>query len=163
VIQWLKPFEPFVGRYKLQLEVTETTLIRHLHVAERILHRLRKMGFLIALDDFGSGYSALGYLAKMPVDLVKFDITLVRGLEQASKQRYVVEGLAGVIMKAGFPLVAEGIETQEMLDRVRTLGFDYVQGYFIGRPALFSQTPFTRLFSQTSFADFHGETAKFLW
>jgi diguanylate cyclase (GGDEF)-like protein len=135
VIQWLKPFEPFVGRYKLQLEVTETTLIRHLHVAERIVHRLRKMGFLIALDDFGSGYSALGYLAKMPVDLVKFDITLVRGLEEVSKQRYVVEGLAGVIMKAGFPLVAEGIETQEMLDRVRTLGFDYVQGYFIGRPA----------------------------
>jgi diguanylate cyclase (GGDEF)-like protein len=134
VIQWLKPFEPFVGRYKLQLEVTETSLIRHLHLAERILHRLRKMGFLIALDDFGSGYSALSYLAAMPVDLVKFDITLVRGLEQASKQRYVVEGLAGVIMKAGFPLVAEGIETQEMLDRVRSLGFDYVQGYLIGRP-----------------------------
>jgi EAL domain-containing protein (putative c-di-GMP-specific phosphodiesterase class I) len=103
-------------------------------LAERILHRLRKMGFLIALDDFGSGYSALSYLAAMPVDLVKFDITLVRGLEQASKQRYVVEGLAGVIMKAGFPLVAEGIETQEMLDRVRSLGFDYVQGYLIGRP-----------------------------
>lgn len=135
VVEWLDPFVPYIGRYKLQVEVTETSLIRQLHKAGSVLNRLRDKGFIVALDDFGSGYSSLRYLASMPVDLVKFDITLIRGLEENSQQRTVIEGLAEVIMHAGFPLVAEGIEHIQMLDRVRDLGFCYAQGYLVGRPA----------------------------
>ncbi len=135
VVEWLDPFVAYIGRYKLQIEVTETSLIRQLHKAGNVLNRLRDKGFIVALDDFGSGYSSLRYLASMPVDLVKFDITLIRGLEENSQQRTVIEGLAEVIMHAGFPLVAEGIEHIQLLDRVRDLGFCYAQGYLIGRPA----------------------------
>jgi diguanylate cyclase (GGDEF)-like protein len=135
VVEWLDPFVAYMGRYKLQVEVTETSLIRQLHKAGNVLNRLRDKGFIVALDDFGSGYSSLRYLASMPVDLVKFDITLIRGLEENSQQRTVIEGLAEVIMHAGFPLVAEGIEHIQLLDRVRDLGFCYAQGYLIGRPA----------------------------
>jgi EAL domain-containing protein (putative c-di-GMP-specific phosphodiesterase class I) len=135
VVEWLKPFVTYIDRYKLLIEVTETSLIRQLHKAGHVLNQLRERGFLVALDDFGSGYSSLRYLASMPVDVVKFDITLIRGLEEDSQQRTVIEGLAEVIMDAGFPLVAEGIEHVELLDRVRDLGFGYAQGYLVGRPA----------------------------
>ena len=135
VVTWLQPFVNYIDRYKMQIEVTETSLIRQLHKAGHVLNQLREKGFLVALDDFGSGYSSLRYLASMPVDLVKFDITLIRGLEEDTQQRTVIEGLAEVIMEAGFPLVAEGIEHAEMLDRVRDLGFGYAQGYLIGHPA----------------------------
>lgn len=135
VVEWLKPFVTYIDRYKLLIEVTETSLIRQLHKAGHVLNQLRERGFLVALDDFGSGYSSLRYLASMPVDVVKFDITLIRGLEENSQQRTVIEGLAEVIMDAGFPLVAEGIEHVELLDRVRDLGFGYAQGYLVGRPA----------------------------
>jgi diguanylate cyclase (GGDEF)-like protein len=134
LIEWMEPFEPFLQKYKIQLEVTETTLIRQLHTASNYLDQLRSKGFLVALDDFGSGYSSMRYLATMPVDLVKFDITLIRDLNESSRQRKVIEGLADVILNAGFPLVAEGIESEQMLERVRSLGFTYAQGYLIGRP-----------------------------
>jgi len=136
LINWMEPFVPYLQKYKIQLEVTETTLInqRQLHAASNYLDQLRSKGFLVALDDFGSGYSSIGYLANMPVDLVKFDISLIRDLNESSKQRKVVEGLADVILNAGYPMVAEGIETEQMLERVRSLGFTYAQGYLIGHP-----------------------------
>jgi EAL domain-containing protein (putative c-di-GMP-specific phosphodiesterase class I) len=134
LIQWLKPFEPYLKQYKIQLEVTETSLIRQLNTASHYLEQLRAKGFLVALDDFGSGYSSMRYLATMPVDLVKFDITLIRDLDESSRQKKVIEGLAGVILNAGFPLVAEGIESESMLERVKNLGFTYAQGYLVGYP-----------------------------
>jgi diguanylate cyclase (GGDEF)-like protein len=134
LLQWMEPFVPHLLKHKLQLEVTETTLIRQLHTASNYLDQLRRKGFLVALDDFGSGYSSMRYLATMPVDIVKFDITLIRDLDESSKQRKVIEGLAELILNAGFPLVAEGIESERMLERVQNLGFTYAQGYLIGHP-----------------------------
>jgi EAL domain-containing protein (putative c-di-GMP-specific phosphodiesterase class I) len=134
LLEWMEPFIPHLLKHKIQLEVTETTLINQLRIASNYLDQLRRKGFLVALDDFGSGYSSMRYLATMPVDVVKFDITLIRDLNESSKQRKVIEGLAGLILNAGFPLVAEGIESESMLQRVRKLGFNYAQGYLIGHP-----------------------------
>ena len=80
------------------------------------LNRLRKEGFTIALDDFGSGYSYLRYLSSMPVDLVKFDFSMVRSLEETRQQAVFVEVLARMIKDAGYKRVAEGIESEAMLD-----------------------------------------------
>ena len=121
-------------RYKLVLEVTETALITQIGRAAANLDQLRKIGFVVALDDFGSGYSSLRYLANMPVDLVKFDISMVRCLEKRDRQSNIVENLARLIREAGYELVAEGIETQETLNKVTELGFSHAQGYFLGRP-----------------------------
>ena len=130
---------PYLERYKLVIEVTETSLITQLSHATANLNRLRKVGFVIALDDFGSGYSSLRYLSTMPVDVIKFDISMVRCLENEDRQRVIVENLAMLIRAAGFQLVAEGIETQQTLDRVIELGFTHAQGFYLGRPAKHQQ------------------------
>jgi EAL domain-containing protein (putative c-di-GMP-specific phosphodiesterase class I) len=131
----LMQFAPLLKTCKLVLEVTETSLITQIAQASDNLNRLRKQGFLIALDDFGSGYSSLRYLASMPVDLVKFDLSMVRSLEEGGRQAVFVEDLARMIKDAGYQLVAEGIESEAALQQVAALGFSHAQGFHIGRPA----------------------------
>ncbi len=126
---------PYLASYKVVIEVTETALITQIAQASANLNRLRKAGFLVALDDFGSGYSSLRYLAGMPVDLVKFDISMVRSLETQGRQAVFVADLAHLIKDAGYQLVAEGIESETMLLKVTQLGFSHAQGFHVGRPA----------------------------
>jgi EAL domain-containing protein (putative c-di-GMP-specific phosphodiesterase class I) len=129
----LEDFAPFLIHDRIVLEITETTLFSQLSMAIRNLQVLRTAGLKIALDDFGSGYSSLRYLASMPVDIVNFDINLIRGLTQ-EPQRHIVHHLAHMIIESGYTMVAEGIDSEELLERVRALGFDYGQGYYFGRP-----------------------------
>jgi diguanylate cyclase (GGDEF)-like protein len=124
----------FLDRYRLIIEVTETALITQLRQASANLNKLRQDGFKIALDDFGSGYSSLGYLANMPVDIIKFDISMVRHLDAGGRQGLIVENLASMIIKAGYHLVAEGIETEKTLQKIVESGFSRGQGYLFGRP-----------------------------
>ncbi|MEW8377760.1 MAG: bifunctional diguanylate cyclase/phosphodiesterase [Candidatus Thiodiazotropha taylori] len=130
---WLEALIPYTGRYKLLIEVTETALITQLETAQKNLNKLRSMGFRIALDDFGSGYSSIRYLGTMPVDVVKFDITLTRLLEE-SDSNPILEHLAQMINESGHLLVAEGIESRSAATQLRQLGFRYGQGYYFGKP-----------------------------
>ncbi|WP_232504425.1 putative bifunctional diguanylate cyclase/phosphodiesterase [Sulfuricella denitrificans] len=124
----------FLNRYRLIIEITETALITQFHQASANLNKLRQDGFKIALDDFGSGYSSLGYLANMPVDIIKFDISMVRHLDAGGRQGLIVENLATMIIKAGYQMVAEGIETEKTLQNIVGIGFSRGQGYLFGRP-----------------------------
>lgn len=124
----------YLPQYKLIVEVTETALITQLHVASKILNGFREKGFLIALDDFGSGYSSLSYLSNMPVDCVKFDISLIRQLLEGSRQSIIIENLATMVIKAGYDLVAEGVESTDVLAKLKEIGFKRGQGYFFGMP-----------------------------
>ncbi len=120
---------------KIVVEITETALISQMETATSNIERLRTAGALVALDDFGSGYSSLRYLSSMPVDLVKFDISMVRLLENGDRrQKLVIEEIARMVITAGYELVAEGIETRSLLDRVIGLGFSHAQGFYFGRP-----------------------------
>lgn len=120
--------------YHLSIEITETALITQLSHAASNLEQLRNAGFKVALDDFGSGYSPLRYLSSMPIDVVKFDIALIHSLLGQDRQALIVSKLAQLIRDSGYDLVAEGIENQDLLNRVTELGFTHAQGYFIERP-----------------------------
>jgi EAL domain-containing protein (putative c-di-GMP-specific phosphodiesterase class I) len=97
--------------------------------------QLRQQGYTIALDDFGSGYSSLRYLSTMPVDIIKFDINMVRDLDSETGQAEITADMARMIRRAGYQLVAEGIEGEALLRKVEALGFTHLQGFLFGRPA----------------------------
>jgi len=134
IVAKLAPLRSHLKRRQVMLEITETALITHLAQVSQRLDVLRGQGFTIALDDFGSGYSSLGYLARMPVDVVKFDIGMVSELVSNSRQGNIARGLANLVRDAGYQLVAEGIETADIAITARQVGFEYLQGYLLGRP-----------------------------
>jgi EAL domain-containing protein (putative c-di-GMP-specific phosphodiesterase class I) len=103
------------------------------------LDLLRTVNYRIAMDDFGTGYSPLRYLVDLPVDVVKFDISLVNKLGQNDRAGKVVADFVHMMNDAGYGLVAEGIETESVLNKVESLGFAHVQGYLLGRPVPLAQ------------------------
>ncbi len=133
LVEWLSPLRPFLSDYRITLEVTETSLITHLGAASKHLEALREQGFKVALDDFGSGYSSLLYLTRMPVDTIKFDIALIQGMEDERIHQLVRE-LVRMLSGLGYELVAEGIETKESFDRVIDAGFTHAQGFYLDTP-----------------------------
>ncbi len=135
VMDLLERLARHAGRPELLLEITETTLITRLQDATRRIRSARALGYRIALDDFGSGYSSLRYLASMPVDIVKFDGAMTRRIVEGGRQREMIEGIVRIIRRAGYRTVAEGVEDRDALQAVRAAGFRYGQGYLFGPPA----------------------------
>ena len=134
LIELFEPFERWLGRYKIVIEVTENILIDHIDYAQKILNQLRSKGFLIALDDFGSGYSSIRYLAHMPVDIIKFDMTMTKALNSDEKTQQIILTTAQMVRTAGFDLVMEGIETAQMFEQAKAAGATHLQGYLLGKP-----------------------------
>ena len=126
-------------RHSLMLEITETSLITQLTEVRTYLDLLRTVNYRIAMDDFGTGYSPLRYLVDLPVDVVKFDMSLVSRLGEDNRAGQVVADFARMMNDAGYSLVAEGVETDVVLRRVESLGFAHAQGYLLGRPVALAQ------------------------
>jgi EAL domain-containing protein (putative c-di-GMP-specific phosphodiesterase class I) len=136
LITLFSPFLPYINNYKIVIEVTETSLIEHFDYVSNVLQQLRKLGFLIALDDFGSGYSSIRYLANMPVDIIKFDMSLLRALENGdTKTQAILYATANMIVAAGYQLVVEGVETEAQVQLTKQLGASHIQGYYFGKPS----------------------------
>jgi EAL domain-containing protein (putative c-di-GMP-specific phosphodiesterase class I) len=117
----------------LTLEITESTLME---VADSgpILRELRTLGVVIAIDDFGTGYSSLNYLRELPVDVLKLDRVFLQELATNRATKAIVSSTVKLAETLGLCLVAEGIETDEQLDVLRTLGCPQGQGFHLGRP-----------------------------
>ncbi len=143
LITLFTPFEDLLHRYKVVIEVTENTLIDHMEYAQAVLNKLRRKGFVIALDDFGSGYSSIRYLAHMPVDIIKFDMTMTHALNSDSKTKQIILSTAEMVRRSGFDLVMEGIETEEMYQQAVTAGATHLQGYLLGKPSPTAQPAHT--------------------
>ena len=120
---------------RLEIEVTETALLNHEAEGIAELRRLREMGVRIALDDFGTGYSSLAHLRAFPFDKIKIDGTFVRDAVDRPDCAAVVRAVAELGSRLGVATVAEGVETQAHLERIRLEGCTEVQGYLFGRPA----------------------------
>ncbi|MBB6357574.1 diguanylate cyclase (GGDEF)-like protein/PAS domain S-box-containing protein [Aminobacter aganoensis] len=119
---------------RLELEITESVLLQGSERNLALLHSLRNMGVKIALDDFGVGYSSLSYLRTFPFTRVKIDRSFVKGIDANPQSIAIVKSVVDIAAAMGMQVTAEGIETRQEFDCIRTLGCDAVQGFFIGRP-----------------------------
>ncbi|MFN3544988.1 MAG: EAL domain-containing protein [Thiobacillus sp.] len=135
VVSQLMQLSRHSARHPLMLEITETSLITQMNEVRTYLDLLRTAGYRIAMDDFGTGYSPLRYLVDLPVDVVKLDISLVGKLGEGNRAARVVADFARMMTDAGYVLVAEGVETTEVLRAVEQLGIAHVQGYLLAHPA----------------------------
>jgi len=133
-----------VNPKKLVLEITESVLMQQAPGLENLFDAIRALGCRFALDDFGTGYSSLSYMSRFPVDIVKIDRSFVQALgiedDETNDERALalIEGILLLSHQLDLLVVAEGIETDSQLTRLRAMGVDAGQGYFLGKPKPFS-------------------------
>ncbi len=122
-----------IPAHLLVLEITETAMMQSETVSLSVLSDLRALGFRIAIDDFGSGYSSLNYLHKLPVQILKIDKALIDQLASA-QQAPLVKPIVEIARALGLQVIAEGVETAEQAKQLAALDVDYLQGYLLSRP-----------------------------
>jgi EAL domain-containing protein (putative c-di-GMP-specific phosphodiesterase class I) len=125
----------------LALEIVENALIQDADNARRIFTDMRRLGIRVSLDDFGIGYSSLGYINQYPIDNLKIDRSFVNFIGKSKEMDAIVHAITTLASELGFNVVAEGIETQAQLDFLEKLGCQYGQGYFFSKPVHPSEIP----------------------
>lgn len=123
-----------IGGRQLNLELTESSLVEDIEGAIKIMHRLRRMGITFSIDDFGTGFSSLSYLGKMPIGLLKIDRSFIAQVTDREEDMKLVRSIVHMGHDLGVQVVAEGVETEEQLAFLLSVDCDQVQGYLIGRP-----------------------------
>ncbi len=118
----------------LELEITESIIMKRPEEVISILHQLKAMGVKLSIDDFGTGYSSLNYLRKFPIDLLKIDKAFVRDIESNKEDRLIVKGIIALAKSLNLEVLAEGVETAEQQNFLEQEGCDYIQGFYIGKP-----------------------------
>lgn len=119
---------------RLELEITENVLISDLTDASAMLRELKKLGVRVSLDDFGTGYSSLSYIRHFPFDKIKIDQSFVRDLGTNNESLAIIRAISGMCSSMGIVSIAEGVETQEQYDILRSENCNTLQGYLFGRP-----------------------------
>ncbi|HIK46362.1 MAG TPA: EAL domain-containing protein [Leptolyngbyaceae cyanobacterium M65_K2018_010] len=123
-----------VAGQQIQLEITESMIMRNVEAARQLMHQLKGLGLQLAIDDFGTGYSSLSYLHRFPTDTLKVDQSFVGRMDQSQDDREIVHTIIALGQKLGMTLVAEGIETQRQIDLLLEMGCRQGQGYFFSPP-----------------------------
>lgn len=119
---------------RLELELTESTLMKDPARSLHVLRRIKALGVTVALDDFGTGHSSLGTLRNFPFDKIKLDRTFMREIESSIQAKAIVRAMLALGKSLGVPVLAEGIETEAQLSILRSEGCDEGQGFLLGRP-----------------------------
>jgi diguanylate cyclase (GGDEF)-like protein/PAS domain S-box-containing protein len=120
---------------RLEIEITETALVRDFNRALAMLRQIKALGIRIAMDDFGTGYSSLSNLRAFPFDKIKIDGSFIRSVNSNGQAATIVRAVLGLGRGLGLPVLAEGVETDAELQFLRDELCDEVQGYLLGRPA----------------------------
>lgn len=118
----------------LQLEITESVLMKDAQASTDILLTLKDIGIQLAVDDFGTGYSSLSYLQQFPIDVLKIDQSFVRELSIESQSGFIVNAIISMAKSLNLKVVAEGVETDQQLDFLRNLNCEEGQGYIFSKP-----------------------------
>ncbi len=120
--------------HQFELELTEGILVNNPTIAKRKLAHLKSLGFILSLDDFGTGFSSIGYLRQFPFDLLKVDRSFIRDLGLNSTANALVQSLVSLGDAMDLSVIAEGIENEDQLKLLRLVQCEYVQGFLISRP-----------------------------
>ena len=119
---------------RLELEITESVLLRDHQSALKTLNSIRELGVRVSMDDFGTGYSSLSYLGNFPFDKLKIDQSFVRGKQANESGMKIVRAMAALGRSLGMSITAEGVETPAQLAAIAEAGCTDVQGYLLSRP-----------------------------
>jgi diguanylate cyclase (GGDEF)-like protein len=125
--------ESGIAGSRLQLEITESVLMQNTFATLATLHELRKIGVQIAMDDFGTGYSSLSYLRSFPFDKIKIDRSFIEDLSNGAEPLAIVHAVAGLAKCLNMISTAEGVETQQQLEKLQSVGCTEMQGYLFSR------------------------------
>ena len=119
---------------ELLLEITESAYTDNSDQIVEAVNKLRKRGFRIEMDDFGSGYSSLNMLTALPIDALKLDMKFIRGICENEKNERLVGIMIDIARLLEVPVIAEGVETGEQMELLKKLGCDIIQGYYFSKP-----------------------------
>jgi EAL domain-containing protein (putative c-di-GMP-specific phosphodiesterase class I) len=119
---------------RLELELTESIVMHDLDAVAEDMKELTELGVRIAVDDFGTGYSSFGYVKRFPVSRLKIDQSFIRNMADDSNDEAIVRTIIMLGHSLNITVVAEGVETEDQLARLRSEGCDEVQGFLFGRP-----------------------------
>ncbi len=128
-----------VSPNQIEVEIVESSVLNNFELTRSILSELQQAGILVALDDFGTAYSSLNLLIEIPVDVIKIDRSFVSKIQYAAENRAVVKAIIQMAESMGKRIVAEGVETQEELDCLISMGCQEIQGYFFSKPIPYPQ------------------------
>jgi len=118
----------------LKLEITESAVMENVETATSMLKQLRELGVQLAMDDFGTGYSSLSNLHSFPINTLKIDRSFITRMVENNENAEIVRTISGLAQNLGMDVVAEGVETREQLEILRSLNCKYGQGYFFSKP-----------------------------
>jgi diguanylate cyclase (GGDEF)-like protein/PAS domain S-box-containing protein len=118
----------------LEFEITESTLMHDIEGVVKRMRRMADMGLKVSIDDFGTGYSSLGRLRDMPVSIIKIDRSFITNMDTNEHDKAIVKATLDMAAAMDVKIIAEGVETPEVLFMLEEMGCDYIQGFFIGKP-----------------------------
>ncbi len=132
-------FTDLVAKYdiaprNIKLEITETAVVMDFERQMELISRLRRNGFVVEMDDFGSGYSSLNMLKDIHVDVLKIDMAFLRKAEDEERSRKILQMIISLSRQLGMPVITEGVETQEQIQDLAEMGCEMFQGYYFAKP-----------------------------
>ena len=119
---------------EIELEITESIYVEDSDIINRRIQELRDIGFKIAMDDFGSGYSSLNMLKEIPLDIIKMDLKFLDSSENVEKSHKILDSLVDLAKRLDLNVVVEGVETEEQVEFLQGIGEMSAQGYYFSRP-----------------------------
>ncbi|MBU3136831.1 EAL domain-containing protein [Clostridium gasigenes] len=116
------------------VEITETVLLKNIEENIEKIKELKDMGIIISLDDFGTGYSSFNYIVRLPLSIIKIDRSFINGMDLQDEYTKILRLIIESAHSLNLPIVAEGVETEEQLEKLKQMNVDYIQGYLFSKP-----------------------------
>ena len=132
LVDLIKKYE--ISPKSLNLEITETAVIYDVENQLNVLDKLRELGFIVEMDDFGSGYSSLNMLKDISVDVLKIDMAFLQKSKDDAKSHKILEKIIILAKELGMKVLTEGVESDKQIDFLSSAGCDLFQGYYFSRP-----------------------------